>query len=79
MNILEKIKDEEYYTIRDIFKERFFFWYKDYGSIRRSVLRDMEGKNILKPILIPNRKRNFYKIKGENIKKYITEVAHGNI
>jgi len=73
MSVLRKIKDDKYYTIREIHKNRFFFWYKDYGSIWRCILRDIKGENILQAEVSENNYRNIYRIKGEYIKKYIKQ------
>jgi len=80
MSILEKINDKEEYTILQIFKNRFFFWYKDYGGVYRTVMKDLKGPNILKTKQVdyaPTRKA--YKIKGKNIKKYLQMMMDGKI
>lgn len=78
MDILKKIEDNRFYTIKEIYDNRFFFWYKDYGSVWRTVNNDLKKKNILKAIKIKRPYRDMYKIQGVNIKEYIKAVVEGS-
>jgi len=75
--LFEKIEDNKFYTLRQIYLNRFFFWYKDQGGVYRTI-RDKKAQQCLKPVGVNNRGRAGIKVQGKNIKSYILAKLNGN-
>lgn len=73
-----KIDPAEWYGLNDIVQNNFFPWCKTIKSVRQWVLRDKNGKNILKANVVGEGTQKRYLIKGENITKFLSHVEAGS-
>lgn len=74
-----KIEPQEWYSLNDIHKYGMFHWVRSISAIRRFVLADAKGKNILKALITGKMEGKKYRFKGENIINYVKAVEDGKV
>ena len=74
-----KINPEDWYSLSDIHKNGMFHWVRSIGTIRKFVLADIKGKNILKAFVTGKSEGKKYRFKGENIINFIKAVEEGKL
>lgn len=74
-----KIKAEGWYTLQDIVREKMFPWAHSFWSVRNVVKLDKEKANILKATITGKGRATKYHFRGENIKKFVSQVEAGKV
>lgn len=74
-----RITPTQWYTMTDIHTYKMFPWMSSFWSVRKAVLADMQHDSILKAIVSGQGSGRKYKIKGENILRYIKAFESGKI
>lgn len=74
-----KIKPDKWYTLADLHKHKMLWWVSSFWGVRKYVLLDHEHDNILKAVVTGQGTGRKYKIKGENILRYIKAFEEGKI
>lgn len=74
-----KIEAERYYTLTEIVELQLFPWCKNVRTYRKYIMADRRTNNFLKAIIIGNGVSRTYRIRGENIIKYLVNVEDGTI
>lgn len=65
------INPKKTYSLSQIHREKFFYWIKDYEAYRNAISMDRYSGNHLKAVIVTRPFHVSYKIKGENIIKYL--------
>ena len=75
-----QINPQAWYTLQDIVQHKMFPWFDSYHSVRKAVLTDTKRtSSILRTVSKGKGKNVRYKIKGENIIKFIKAVEAGSV
>lgn len=65
-------KDKKLLSMNDLYRSRKIYWIDSIPTLKRWVLRDYEGKNLLGTIVMKNEGRGHrYYIPEENVEKFI--------
>lgn len=73
-----KIKNEEYYSIMQLYQLDVFKWLKSYSSFKALIKRDVNnGNKIFQVIKTGEGNGTRYFIKGETILELIKEIKSG--
>lgn len=75
----EKINPTEWYSLQDIVRMRMFPWYSSFAYVRKVVVEDYQGRNVLKAVITGKQSGRKYQIKGEHIIKFIKAVESGKV
>ncbi len=74
-----KINPNEWYTLNDIFKTKMLYpWAVSFWKIRKIVVEDREGKNLLNASIEKEGVSKRYLFKGKNIIKLIKKLEGVN-
>jgi len=77
-NKKSKIEEGKWYTLKDILNSGLLPCNTFY-SLRKAVLIDKKGKNVLKTVITGDDMRKRYHFRGENIIKFIKEFEAGKV
>ena len=69
----EKIKPEDWYTLQDIVRMKLFPW-TSFSYVRKAVLKDRKGKNVLQALISGKGTGKKYNFKGINIIKFVKSI-----
>ena len=72
-----KISPERWYSLSEMVQEQLFPWCRNIATYRRYILADRQANNFLKAFITGQGRSKKYKIKGENIIKYLVNVEDG--
>lgn len=72
-----KIDPERWYGLLDIVTEGLFPWARNVKTVRKWVMLDKKGKNILKAKIVGEEKQLRYHIKGKNIVAFVANMENG--
>jgi hypothetical protein len=73
----EKIYKDKYYSALQISKMGILPWKSPYTFNLK--LNSKKGREMFKPLIEQHKENKTYKIKGENIIKFLTNLEKGNI
>jgi len=73
------INPRKWYNMQSILRERMFPWVSALGAIRKTVAKDLAGKNLLKTTVIGTGRATKYHFKGTNIIKFVSAVEDGKV
>lgn len=78
---IDRINEDDLYTIFDIVKARFFFWRTSRHSVMKIIRADAKEKNILKmTAIVKGNKHNWsYYIKGKNLVRFLKMMDKGKV
>lgn len=74
-----KIEPQEWYTLQEVVEKNMMPWAGSYYSIRKLVVHEMKRSHLLRPIVTGKGTNVRYKLKGENIIKFIKAVETGAV
>lgn len=74
---MTKINPQEWYSLNSLTTKSMFPWASSYNTIKKIVLNDVKGKNILKPVINGAGSGTKYRFKGSNIINFIQAVENG--
>lgn len=72
------IDPEKWYTISEMVEAQLFPWCKNFATYRRYILDDRKSRNYLKAVILGRGRQKVYRIKGENIIKFLVQVEDGS-
>lgn len=72
-----KIEPQRWYSLVEMRDKQMFEWCKNLATYRRYVIADRNASNFLKAVIIGQGTQKRYRIKGENIIKYLVNVEDG--
>ena len=73
----QRIDPERWYNLSEMVDEKVFSWCKNIATYRRHILSDRKNSNLLKAVVIGTGRQKQYRIKGENIIKFVVSVEDG--
>lgn len=74
-----KINPDAWYTLQDIVSDKMLPWAGSYHAVRQLVVHEMKKTHLLRPIVTGKGTNVRYKLKGENIIKFIKAVETGAV
>lgn len=77
--IIKKIDVNREYKLAHIRDEKLFPWVSHVITIRKIVMRDYEGENMLKAKISGEKYGREYRIKGSNIIRFLKTCGYGGI
>ncbi len=76
-NTIKKIDPEREYNLSNIITDAIFPWARDIRTVRKIVMRDHGGEKVLRAKITGSGRSLEYRIKGENIIKFLEKYGPG--
>ena len=77
---MKKTNDQEYLSVRQISEQGLFPWLKSYHSVRRWILKDLNGKNKLGTTVIDGKNTGVrYYIKKQKVLDYVKAFQNNKL
>lgn len=73
------MENNKTYTLNALFKSGKIYWIRSQPTLKKWVLKDLNGNNYLKTIIVRDKYVPRYYFQDENVKEYVKRFQEGNV